>query len=522
MRPRSDAAASRGVQTIFRPSAAPAGGWLEVNPDFAEAFAKLGLDSAAGLLELHGEIVSGHPDRHVMKVDLPGLPRAFYLKRQHTVRPSEKLRNWRAGFGWTSRSVREATVLRQLNERGLPAPRWAAVGADGRGRCFLLVEECTGAIELRERLSDASLCEADRRSLAIRLGKSMALVHAAGATTPELAAKHILVAPDGVHLSFVDWQLSRRIPVVPAGDRLRALAVLHASVPPALATPRERLRVVWAALRFGRKAGLVPGRFSDLVRRVVEESRRAAGRRSIRDQRQTSALKAQRLVWLAGEAVCTTPAVAAHWPYPPIGPPFYDEAPGVETIRLPDGRDALLVRGRSTTPLGRLRAWLRGRSWRSPGVCLGRLLFHLERYGVPAPRLLAFGQRLTGPISADWFALHTPRATLIESVLTSAEAGRLGRLLRQLHDAGCSLTGEPLLMFGRGEGGFCVRDLAGVRLREPNASRELGRLAAALPPELRSDAIAGYQAGPQTSPPVSLPTGDRRITTRAQRVDAIQ
>jgi tRNA A-37 threonylcarbamoyl transferase component Bud32 len=516
MQPRTDAQPFRSLKTVYRPSAPHGGGWFETNPAFAEAFSGLGLDSAQGFLDLPGEVVSGHPDRHVAKVRLPGLPAAFYLKRQHVVRRWEKLRNWRAGFGWTSRSVREKVVLEQLNRLDLPAPRWAAVGEDERGRAFLLVEEFSGAIDLRERLSDPDLSTANRRALADLVGRSVAQVHAAGVTTPELAAKHVLVAPGDSRLSLIDWQFSRRLPVVPLEERLRSLAILHATVAPSLASERERLRVLWAALRFGRKVGLAPGRFSVLVRRVVEESRKVANRRSIRDQRHGPSPTAQRLVWLAGEKVCAVPDVAEHWPEPAVGPPFYDQPPGVETLRMPDGRAAVLIRGRSIAPWGRLRAWLRGRSWRSLGVTLGRLAFHLERYGIPAPRLLAFGQRMNGLAATDWFIVHTPSASLILECVSSEEAGRLGQLLRRLHDAGCSLTGDPLLTFGRGSGGFCVRELAGVLIREPNAERELSLLVKIFPEAVRAAAIAGYRADPEVQP-----RSESRITPQIQRVDAI-
>ena len=93
---------------------------------------------------------------------------------------------------------------------------------------------------------------------------------------------------------------------------------------------------------------------------------------------------------------------------------------------------------------------MRGRPWRSPGATLGRVLFHLERYGLPAPRLLAFGQRLTGPASADWFALYEPPAgrPLAEWLATNPTAERreavtrqCDRLLSQLRAASCRPAG---------------------------------------------------------------------------------
>src|SRR5206468_3061726 len=106
----------------------------------------------------------------------------------------------------------------------------------------------------------------------------------------------------------------RRVRAVRADDRLRALAMLHASVAEHLASPRERLRVLRAALAPARASGVVTGRFSDLVRRAGAQAERFRDRRSIRDQRQPAVIASQRLVWVAGEAVCAIPEVAATWP----------------------------------------------------------------------------------------------------------------------------------------------------------------------------------------------------------------
>jgi hypothetical protein len=521
VRHREDSASLRITQTVYRPMNATSGGWVEMNLAFAVRFAALGLDSAGGFLDLPGEVVSGHPDRHVVRLHLPGFPAAFYLKRQHTVMRREKWRNWRAGFGWVSRCEREAAILKQLTEAKLPCPRWAAVGVDGRGRSFLLVEELTGAVDLRQVLSDTGLSDADRSSFAEQLGRSIALFHTSGFTTPELTAKHVLVSPQVDEIALIDWQSARRVPRVSLRDRLRSLAALHASLAEPLATPRERLRVFRAALRSGRQAGLIPDRFSDLVRRVVAAAARIAERRSIRDQRRPTTAVVQRLVWVAGEAVCAIPDVAAIWPNPAIAAPYYGGEPGTFPIQLPDGCDAALIRGRSFAPFGRFSAWIRGRSWRSPGVALGRLLFHLERYGIPAPRLLAFGQRFTGPATAEWFALHTPAAKPVTSHLNFATAEQLGRRLRQLHNAGCSVVGNPLAIFGLDDGGVCIRDVLAIRIAKPEADRELRCLLAALSPWVRKAAKEGYHPGQHPVPRAHLDLG-LRTTNRLTSVDVIQ
>ncbi|MCE9566755.1 MAG: lipopolysaccharide kinase InaA family protein [Planctomycetes bacterium] len=530
---------------VFRPVASSVGGWVRVNPLFAAGFVALGIDSAAGFLELPGEVVCGHPDRHVMRVVLPGQPTAFYLKRQHSVTWRERLRNRLLGFGWSSRCVREAAILKELMANSLPAPRWVAVGEDARGRSFLLVEEVAKSCDLREVLSNNALSLVARRDLANRLGHLIARLHNAGLTTPDLTAKHLLVSRQRGEITPIDWQSARRMQPVPLAERIHALAALHASVAEELASPRERLRVLRAALQNfstpSRSLSLTSplvgevapslrgagGRYASgdpvatpptgsqslatspirgegkitlthLAKQIEHAARKIRGRRSIRDQRQpVVTASAQRLVWLAEEAVCAVPAVAAIWPKPAVAAPFYGCEPGTLRVKLAGGRDAVLIRGRSFSPLSRLKAKLQGRSWRSPGVTLGRLLFHLERYGVPAPRLFAFGQRLTNFASAEWFALHETAGEPIGGEIETATAEQLGRTLRQLHDAGCRPIGPVLAAFGATQGAVSVRDVTKVRLARKVSSadrqRDLARLLAALSVEGHSAVEAGYQ-----------------------------
>jgi len=80
-----------------------------------------------------------------------------------------------------------------------------------------------------------------------------------------------------------------------------------------------------------------------------------------------------------------------------------------------------------------------------------RLLFHLARAGIVAPRLLAFGQKVTSPMAADSFVLYHPPAGAVPSAQALAQwtAGlrerralvrRAGAILRRLHDVGCGFA----------------------------------------------------------------------------------
>src|SRR4051812_43349768 len=91
-------------------------GWVVVHP----AFDAPGLSTADDFLNLPGEVVSGHPDRHVRRVD-PPRGRVLYLKRQPHVGWRERLRNRLAGYGGVSKCEREAATLGDLAPAGLPA-----------------------------------------------------------------------------------------------------------------------------------------------------------------------------------------------------------------------------------------------------------------------------------------------------------------------------------------------------------------------------------------------------------------
>ena len=211
-------------------------------------------------------------------------------------------------------------------------------------------------------------------------------------------------------------------------------------------------------------------------------------------------------MWLAEEAVCAVPDVANIWP----SPPFVDLSTvpaGEVAIRLPDSRKAQLIRGRSFAPRGRLRAALRGRSWRSPGARLGRVLFHLERYGIEAPRLFAFGQRLTSFACIEWFVLHTPPAAIAEK-LSHDYSKQLGRLLRQLHDAGCRPSGDPVMVFGTNPHA-CVRDVRAIRLvrrlSKRDRANDLKWLLTSIPTAMKSAIEEGYHAPEARRPNSTTP-----------------
>jgi hypothetical protein len=116
-------------------------------------------------------------------------------------------------------------------------------------------------------------------------------------------------------------------------------------------------------------------------------------------------------------------------------------------IALGPGRQGNLVR-RGAHGIGRrVISWWRGRPARE--VQLAALLFRLERYRVPCPKLLAFGYRRPGPWRTDSFlltenpvllgSLHHLFATSPTVTKKAIWLRQAGALLRRLHEAGYSL-----------------------------------------------------------------------------------
>jgi hypothetical protein len=214
--------------------------FVTINPAYRDLLGRHGLDCAERLAALPGLIVSGHPGRHVARVNVGGL--SAYLKREHRVLWRDRLLSTAAGFGFASLAVREARTLAALAAAGVACPEWIAAGEDGSGRAFLLLANLPGAVDLRQYLHDQRGAPAGQRyRFAAALGAAVARIHAAGFDHPDLYAKHVLVDPPTGRCSFLDWQRSRRRTRVGWRTRVRDLAALDATLAEDLATVRERL-----------------------------------------------------------------------------------------------------------------------------------------------------------------------------------------------------------------------------------------------------------------------------------------
>ncbi len=478
---------------------------LSVHPKYRGRFAGLGLVAARDFLDLPGDVIGGHPDRHVVRVELGegGRRVVAYLKREHRIPWRDRLSNALAGFGWVTKSGREAATLREMADAGLPVPVVLATGESG-GRAFLLVKAIRGAVSLPDVLRGTKQFPAKRKLLARRLGELLARFHDAGFDLPDLSAKHVLVHPRRLDITLIDVPRSRCRAAVPRADRVRDLALLHATLVDGLTSVRERIAFL---------NGYSRGRS---VREWAADVERTA--HVLRDRRGTRIARcevggAPRMRWLDGEQLVMT---CGFWRRchgdPPDWLTFAARAASGERRRANiywDGRVLSLLQ---TPPAGlwkRLLARLAGRPAPSEGVRLSGFHNRLARAGVPAPRLLAFGRRANGSgfLLTRSFADTVPLATWLRSrhPQRAAVVRATGDLLRRLHAVGLQLDTFAYALHVRSpqsrRPSVVVADVGEVRKLPRSAGRvplvDLGRLVRAFDLNERDGlrAIRGYLGG---------------------------
>ncbi|WP_157369465.1 lipopolysaccharide kinase InaA family protein [Zavarzinella formosa] len=421
-------------------------GWLIVNPDYQELLALHHLATPQDVLSLPGVVVNGHVGRNVSRVELGGM--TAYLKREHQVQFRSRWKNFLAGFGFVSMSEREARVLRFLEERELCGPEWMAYGEWG-GQAFLLVREAgteDHRAELSEEASRAPLRKrwgwlsdsrnnphrlrsgalefsGDSRALAIAIAR----LHQAGVDQPDLYAKHILADATG-NITILDWQQARLLKATMPIQRVRSLAALCATTPDEIGRT-NRFRFLKAYL-----AECGQREWKPLARQILAEATKLRKRPGIRRQLGQQADAKQLLVRIQGETVCAVPAIADDLRNDVIIRQLHDATRTALPAMLPAG--TCWKANEYRRPWGRCWAALRGKSWRSDELKLARLVMHLERYGVPAPKIVAYGQRTTG-MNATAFVAYEGSPTG-DIVMTLPE------LVRKLHAVGVALRELPV------------------------------------------------------------------------------
>jgi tRNA A-37 threonylcarbamoyl transferase component Bud32 len=380
--------------------------FVQINPRYSGQLAALELRTPEQFLALPAIIVSGHPDRHVGRVTLGDGASSLvaFLKREHRVRWRDRLASAWAGYGWIAKSQREARILQALAEAHIDCPEWIACGEDGKGRAFMLVRALTDAVDLRRLLQDVPVGE--RAAFARRLGAALARVHAAGVDHPDLYSKHVFVSPKGERIYLLDWQRSRR-GKVRMRQRCRDLAALDATLAEHLASAQDRAICLGAYL----KASSLGADIARFARSIRRQSLCLLKKRHVREARLARPSVSQELIWVNGEALCATPEFVASWKG--TTPDWLrlehiawsKQEPMEARVELPDGRQGLLVRRRETRPFRWLWTELCRKAHISPEVRQAGVIFRRRRAGLPAPRLLAFGERHPMPWQTESFLL---------------------------------------------------------------------------------------------------------------------
>jgi hypothetical protein len=465
---------------------------VELHPRFAAWLRRLNLDAAESLIDLHGEIICGHPDRHVVQIELPN-QRVLFLKREHVSGWQVKLKNWWSGYGFVSRCARELATLKEIERLNLPGPQWLAHGSLGDGRSFLLIDSIPGSVDLHQFLAKKTLI--DQRLVSARIGHAIAEFHDMGFATPDLSAKHIFIAGPTAAVSIIDWQstpyqstsaqsgstlLASTLAKSPTDfftsssqptngasavvvcwlDRLTSLARLNASINNAVSK--------WARFRLLREylracSGETPT-FKDAVH-VIERLSKSRSRKSTAMEQKAEG-DSIRFVWLDGEKLVVTAKYVKN--YSQISAEILPHQSG---------------KWKTFDPLGRAWSWFRGQPWRSPAANAARLLAQLQKANVPSPRLIAYGQELKSFGRANSFVytdqaysaalvsvnslnslnsinsinsvntFHSANSSAIsEEILSKRKQriARMGELLAKAHQAGAAIredNSSPIFLF---------------------------------------------------------------------------
>jgi tRNA A-37 threonylcarbamoyl transferase component Bud32 len=499
--------------------------FVEIEPRYQEEFRRRGLVRAEDFLSLPGVIVSGHPNRHVARVEIQRGSRSIvgFIKREHRVPWKERLESAVAGFGLVSKSVREGAILRMLARAGVSCPEALARGEDENGRAFVLVRELTGAVDLRVFLRQHLQSRSQRPLFFSALGREVAKLHAAGFEHRDFYSAHVLVEPMSWNISFLDVQRCRMHPRVSWQARLRDLATLDATLADDLAGPEERSALVRAyrstvltplvsgASFFGSKPQNIVPSFEAIASGVRRRSRALAMNPRMRELRQSTWTHApQALLWLDGEALCVTPGFQSllggtvpDWLRAVSRGDGYGARETRKSMELPDGRHGLLIHRHSPSPLRAAWAWLRGRPQVPVELQQARMIFHLERHGIRVPELLAVGRRpLERWRQSSFLLIAIPETTSLRRWLeANAQRCNLGirrrlirnlaRVLRRLAHAGYAVTdwkqafsaaadqAGPLLAVENGKGDMLqvtVQGLHHLRRRKEGLHSSLWRL----------------------------------------------
>jgi len=477
--------------------------FLVIAPGCRDRSHRHGLSLAKDFLDLPCVRIGGHRHRYVARVGLPAgfgetsshaskpdkaftlkmgtCPEAAWpgalLKVENRIPLLQRIASLRMGRGLASASEREALNLDMAARYGLPAPPWIAYG-EHRGRSFLLVSEISGAVSLGQAANTPRMA----LNYAGWMGKTLAKMHALGVVHGDLFLKHVLFDPEKGEPVLVDWQRARVVHAPRISDRLRDLAALASSLPPASefqpgvpdesASTRLRQRILSRALsaylsqssKYPNPGATLPG-FAELWNLIDREVRQLVSRHGPRGSQSQQGHRpghdwvvvprehCREFAWTT-LGIEKTQSVQSAMEWMGEAAPRLTEHGRVQGIRWIREASGKIVAGiawwKGKRPIWGIRI---GKRPIGPEIALSRRLFHLDNLGIEGPKVLARGvQRIAGskkvrihflifqpPKSGMSVALWLRRTAFHPGLRRKSLLEAMGRALANLHGKGVLL-----------------------------------------------------------------------------------
>lgn len=423
--------------------------WLALHPDWSGFFQSQGLRSVEDFLAIPGAIINGHPDRSVAKVLLSdsGMSINGYLKIEHCIPWKERWLNAWHGYGFVSKSVREALTLHQLQQYRIPVPQWLAVGESAEGNAFLLLQGAPDVLPLPKYLKGKSRSASHR--IAWNLGHLLGRLHRYGFDHPDLYASHVLVHPGTEAITLIDWQRTRKRQSLPDQYRIRDLAALRATIPDALLTPTTEALFLRAYLK-ATHGQSKPFRVTDFADRIQQATAKLRQRRHIRSKLRRAGTEGRPLISLKGEQLQVTPAFQKLWD--PVPEWLASADTGEQILSAPNGTTLHLSCAIHQPP--RLSRWSKS-PWISPQRARMNLLNRLRHYGIHTPTVLAVGDvpLLWGNVKSFLLTARQETVGALSEVLSEGDLEpkvrrdilrQAGHALATIHQSGCFFTSPTL------------------------------------------------------------------------------
>ncbi|MCX7664838.1 MAG: lipopolysaccharide kinase InaA family protein [Gemmataceae bacterium] len=393
--------------------------WI-INSDESNRVQNMGLTSPEFVEQLRSVVVSGHIRRNVSRAYVCG--HEIFIKREHEIRFSDRLKSFIDGQGFTSLAAREVNILNQLKNL---SPTWLAWG-ERHGRSWLVLDSI-GPCESFFDFFTNDKNHTSRSYVLSQIAQGLAQIHSLGIYQSDLFAKHIFILPDR-SIQFLDWQRARLSNSISFSMRKLCFQKLYQSIPTNLILPDEwNLFVKCYRDRLGLKF--------DIESFLNELKMNSTPRTQLRYAVMPSV--DQELMRFEGESLCAIPDYYSE--LLSILDHLYQPRTSPETLPI-QGQQFTLESSTYPFSMSRFFNRIQRKVWRSPHLKTARLLLHLERYGCLTNKLIAYGQQLTC-LGGRSFVLSKPVSPVQPIEFSDPQiVPKLNAALARLHEIGIILN----------------------------------------------------------------------------------